>query len=126
MKPDLLLIQGSFTIHRLALDAGIPDDVFRSPFYHISKTENELSVVCPTTVMIEALKSESGWSCIAVAGPLDFALTGILAGIATVLARSGISIFAISTFERDYILIKSKQLETAITRLENAGYNFRA
>ena len=66
-----------------------------------------------------------GWSCLKIAGPLDFSLTGILADISTVLAEAEISIFAISTFDTDYILVKSEKLPYAKAALLASGYTFK-
>jgi len=68
--------------------------------------------------------SETGWSCIKVLGPLDFSLTGILADISAVLAKASVSIFAISTFDTDYVLVKSEKLPVARNALQKAGYTF--
>jgi len=70
-------------------------------------------------------KSETGWSRLKVPGPLDFSLTGILAEISAVLAEAEISIFAISTFDTDYILIKTEKLPLAIEALLASGYTFK-
>jgi hypothetical protein len=69
-------------------------------------------------------KSESGWSCIKIAGVLDFSLTGVLANISSVLAEAEISIFAISTYDTDYILVKSEKLQPARKVLLVSGYTF--
>ena len=68
------------------------------------------------------LAREDGWRALRVAEPMDFGLTGVLAGISTVLAQAGISIFAVSTFDTDYILIKAENLGLAQTALEAGGY----
>jgi hypothetical protein len=68
---------------------------------------------------------ETGWSCIQILGPLDFSLTGILADISSVLAKAEISIFAISTFDTDYILVKSEKLQAAKKALQQAEYRFK-
>jgi uncharacterized protein len=69
-------------------------------------------------------KSEAAWSCIQAIGPLDFSLTGILAEISAILARAEVSIFAISTFDTDYLLVKSEKLPTAKRALLKAGCIF--
>jgi hypothetical protein len=68
------------------------------------------------------VKAEKDWRCLQVVGPLDFALTGILASLLIPLAEAGVSMFAISTFDTDYLLIKETTLEVAITALRNAGH----
>jgi uncharacterized protein len=126
MKLDLCVLEGQFSIHRLPPDHEIPKQVFGDQFYSISKTSEEMSVVCSSSASVESERSESGWSCIKVLGPLDFSLTGILADISAILARAEISIFALSTFDTDYILVKSKKLPSARQALQQAGYTFRS
>lgn len=91
--------------------------------YFLGKTDRELSLVCPTDRVPErTLAREDGWRALRVAGSLDFSLVGVLAGIAGILARNGISIFALSTYDTDYILTKEEQFERALTALQQAGY----
>ncbi len=124
MKLNLCILEDLFTIHRLSPKSKIPNQVYQSHFYSISKTDEELSIVCPSSVSLIAEKSEAGWSCIKILGPLDFSLSGILANISSVLAKAKISIFAISTFDTDYILVKSEKLSIAKKTLERAEYVF--
>jgi hypothetical protein len=78
------------------------------------KAPDEQSLVCETRLLPPNMQTRSdGWCCFSVVGPLDFSLTGILAGIATVLANAGISLFAISTFDTDYVLIKQESVAGA-------------
>jgi hypothetical protein len=118
-----IVIQPKFTIYRLETDTHIPKSVFDSSFYFISKTDEELSIVVPDTVKIEQGRSDPDWRALKVAGPLDFSLTGILSEISTILAEEKISIFAISTFDTDYILVKSGSLKQAKTALAAAGHS---
>ncbi len=124
MKLNFSIIKGPFTIHRLSPDSEIPGNISLSSFYSISKTEEELSIVCPSSISILSENSDAGWSCLKVIGPLDFSLTGILADISAILAKAGISIFAISTFDTDYILVKSDSLEKAKKVLRMAQHTF--
>ena len=125
MKPKLSVLDDLFTIHRFPPDTQIPEAVCESRFYTISRTDEELSIVSPSSVVLHSERSETGWACIKVLGPLDFSLTGILADISHVLARAEISIFALSTFDTDYILLKSGKLESAKTALLKAEYSFK-
>jgi uncharacterized protein len=119
-----VILNGTYCIHRLEKGATLPKSLFTSPFYSISQSEDELSVVAPIAVKLEAQKTDIGWSVMKVAGPLEFSETGILAGISTTLAEAGISIFAISTFDTDYILVKDPQLRAAREALIAAGHRF--
>ena len=118
------MLSETFTIHKLSPDALIPEEVLKSNYYSVSKTENELSVVCSEVIEVQSLQKSKGWKCIKVKGPLDFNLTGILAVISDILANENISIFAISTFDTDYILVRTRDLSSATTKLRQAGYKF--
>ena len=118
----LSVLSEAFTIHKLSPDASIPEEILKSNYYSVSKTENELSLVCSEVIEVQSLQSSKGWKCIKVAGPFDFNLTGILAGISDILAKGNISIFAISTFDTDYILVRTQDLSSARTTLRQAGY----
>jgi hypothetical protein len=83
-----------------------------------------LSLVCPEQILIQSENNSPNWKCLKVAGPLDLNLTGILAGLSDTLSKAKISIFAISTFDTDYILIKKQDLTPAISALERTGYRF--
>ena len=115
----------TFTVHKLSPDASIPEEILKSNYYSVSKTENELSLVCSEVIEVQSLQSSKGWKCIKVAGPLAFNLTGILAGISDILAKENISIFAISTFDTDYLLVRTQDLSSAGTKLRQAGYKFK-
>ena len=89
----------------------------------IGRTDEEISVVCPT-VDVPELTSErdDGWRALRIVGKLDFSLKGILSGISGILAENDIGIFAVSTFNTDYILMKASDLEDAIRALKDDGY----
>jgi len=123
-KLVLSVLEETFSIHRLAPDASFPEAVSECDFYSLSKTTDELSLVCPEHLAVKSEKSNPDWKCLKVAGPLDFELTGILAGITEVLAKEKLSVFAISTFDTDYILIKKHGLTAAISALQRVGYIF--
>lgn len=108
---------------RLAADDALPLWLPARSFLSVTRTAVELSVVCAADAVPAGIRCEPGWRALAVAGPLDFALTGILASIATPLADAGISIFAISTFDTDYVLVKAERLNDAIEALRRAGHH---
>ena len=117
-------LDGRFTIHSFSVSNEIPPEVFRSKFFNICKTNEELSIVCPSSLELNSEKSNNNWACIKVIGPLNFNLTGILAKLSVVLDEAQISIFALSTYDTDYILIKSEKSKEATRALEAAGYIF--
>ena len=92
------------------------------PFYSVTRTADELSVVCREAAVPAGVRSERGWRALQVQGPLDFALTGVLASLAVPLAQAGVSIFAVSTFDTDYLLVKEEQNERAARVLQLAGH----
>ena len=101
----------------------LPEVYSNSTFFFLEKTDEEISLVCPTEdVPLHVMEKEDGWKAFRIQGTLDFSLIGILSKIATLLAENSISISAISTFNTDYILTKSEQYEKALTLLEKTGY----
>lgn len=92
-------------------------------FYFIGKTDEELSLVCPTEQVPEKTTArEDGWKAFRIQGELDFSLIGILSKISGILAENHIGIFAVSTYNTDYILVKDENYERAMKALEDAGY----
>ena len=92
-------------------------------FLFLSKTDKELSVVCETAKVPEnTINREDGWTAFRVEGSLEFSLVGILADLSHCLADAGISIFAVSTYDTDYILVKKDNWDKAKSALLNAGY----
>ncbi len=123
MKPlKLTILDGLFTIHHLKPGAAIPKGVTSSTFYSISGSGDELSIVAPDTLKVESEKSEPGWAAICVVGKLDFAEVGILADLTSALAKAGVSVFAVSTFNTDYLLVKDASLKAAREALTAAGH----
>ena len=122
-KQTLELMKDTFTIHSFPPARDIPQEIYEAPVYFISKTYDELSIVCPSSIELDSLEKETGWGALEVLGPLGFSLTGILSNISGVLANEKISIFAISTFDTDYILIKQDAMFNAIQSLKRAQYN---
>ena len=120
MTSELELLPARYVVCRLAADAEAP--AIGGGFFSITRTRDELSVVCEESVAPEHAKCERGWRALKVAGPLEFSLTGVLAAIAVPLAAAGVSIFAISTFDTDYVLVKDDALETALEVLRRAGH----
>lgn len=96
------------------------------PFVFTGSTDEERSLVCPTPLVpSDTLERSDGWRAIRVEGTLDFSLVGILAGISDVLAKGGIGIFAVSTFNTDYVFTKADQFEEALRLLSASGYGIK-
>jgi hypothetical protein len=92
-------------------------------FFSVTRTDEELSIVCAQEHVPEHTQAERNWIGLKVLGPLDFALTGILANLATALAEAGISIFAVSTYDTDYLFIKRTDLVRAEVALTAVGHH---
>ena len=104
----------------------IKDIALDDDFYFIGRTDEELSLVCKTeSTPAQTTERDDGWRGFRIQGVLDFSLIGILARITKVLAAQEIGVFAISTFNTDYILTKEENFDQAITALKNAGYNLK-
>jgi hypothetical protein len=116
------LLPERFCIQRLPVDA--PLDLGRlghASWWSITRTRDELSVVAPEDLELGATEREPGWSCLKLEGPLDLGMVGVLAGISRVLADAGVSLFCVSTFDTDYILVRSLELERALLALRAGG-----
>ena len=123
MKPlKFMVLKGSFGVCRLPKNSSIPNWPYNRVFFSITKTDEELSIVCPQENIPGDVKVEKRWTVLKVEGPLDFSLTGILANLATILAKGGVSIFAVSTYDTDYILVKEKNMAKASELLKKAGF----
>ena len=92
------------------------------PFLSITRTTDELSVVCPEDAVPPGPRAERGWRCLRVAGTLDFTLVGVLAALVGPLADAGVSVFVVSTFDTDYLLFKDETFGRAVDVLRNAGH----
>ena len=111
---------GHFAVCRLAADANLPDwlDINKPGFHSTTRTDEELSIVCDQAIVPSNIQAERDWQMLKIKGQLDFALVGILQQITTPLAAAGISIYAISTYDTDYLLIQSKQFDRAVMVLQ--------
>ena len=97
-----------------------------SPFTFFARTDEEISLVCPmASCPAEALNRQDGWRCLRMTGVLDFSLVGILSRIAGCLAEVKVPIFAVSTYNTDYLLFREAFMETALDALTKAGYEFQ-
>ena len=116
----LQVVEGEFTVSKVS---GMHEVNLAAPWLFIGRTDAETSVVCLSAhAPVHCLAREDGWRAFRVAGQMDFGLTGVLAGLATVLAQASVSIFALSTFDTDYILVKKGNLSKALEALASAGH----
>ena len=118
----LSLLPANFAICKFASGTSFPVDYLNSSFFSITKTDSELSVVCAESAVPANVIAQRGRRMLRVEGPLDFSLTGILASLAAPLAEAQVSIFSLSTYDSDYLLIEANNLDKAISALEQAGH----
>jgi hypothetical protein len=122
MNHTLSVLPGTMAVCRLGSGAKIPDWAQAGDFFSITRTNDELSIVCAEAAVPDTVKSDRGWRCLKVEGPLDLSLTGVLASLLTPFAEAGIGIFAVSTFDTDYLLVKAENMARAEDVLIESGH----
>jgi hypothetical protein len=116
------LMPGLFAVSRLAADAMVPTWASTGAFSSITRTPAELSIVCASEHVPEAAPSERGFRGLAVRGPLDFGLVGVIAQVSGALAAASISIFVVSTHDTDYLFVRDGDLDRTVAALRAAGH----
>ena len=119
---ELRVLPQTFVICQMSVESELPAWAFAGEWFSVTRTGTELSIVCEASRVPEQMRQEGPWRALAVRGPLDFSLTGVMAALAGPLADAGISLFAVSTFDTDYILVKAETLDEAVAALRNAGH----
>jgi hypothetical protein len=119
----LTLLPDSLAICRLASDAPVPAWATTAPWWSITRTTDELSIVCFERWVPEGVIASRGWRALRFAGPLPLDQTGILASVTAPLAAARVSVFAVATYDTDYVLVPAAQRAAAIEALERAGYS---
>jgi uncharacterized protein len=122
MKLSLLVLDETFAICSLKRDSPLPDWATSSDFYSITRTYDELSIVCPQDKIPANVEINKNWRCLKVQGPLGFSITGILASISMPLSAEGVSVFVFSSYDTDHIMVKQYELEKAAEVLQKAGH----
>jgi hypothetical protein len=124
MSHKFSLLPDAYAVIRLGPGDAVPTWALSSrPFFSVTRTADELSVVCLERDTPSHVNAERGWRAIKLIGPFPFDQVGVLASFATPLAQHGVSIFALSTFDTDYILVKASHLDQALKALRAAGHN---
>ncbi len=121
-KLRIRLLQGTYAVCQIEATENILNCFDEKDIFSITKTEDEISVVMLQDKISSDVKTEKDWRILKVEGTLDFSLIGILAKISDILAKNQISIFVLSTFNTDYILVKEEKVENAILVLSEEGY----
>jgi hypothetical protein len=106
---------------RLPADHPVPGWIDRLPFWSLTRTADEISLVLPEEAASPQWRQETGWRALKVRGPLEFGLIGVLAQLTVALAAGGVSVFVLSTFDTDYVLVRESDLGSATRALTAAG-----
>ncbi len=114
-------LPGLYAVCRLAPDSAVPAWA-AGPFVNITFTDDELAIICPAERVPATVRAERDWRVLKLVGPFPFTATGVLASLAMPLARSGISLLSIATYDTDYFLVKSEMFEDAVAVLVAAGH----
>jgi hypothetical protein len=119
------LLPQKFSVCKLIPDAAVPQWAERGAFCSVTRTAEELSILCESRFVPSEVKSEKGFRCFKLQGPFPFEMTGVLASVLAPLAKARVSIFAVSTYDTDYVMVKEKQLAKAEKALRAAGHSIR-
>lgn len=127
MSHNFSVLPGTYALVRFAPETPLPEWAFASPgFTSVTRTADELSIVCPDDAVPEGVRNEGGWRAVKLHGPFAFDQVGVLSSFTVPLAQAGVAIFALSTFDTDYVLVKASQLGQAIEALRAAGHSYQA
>ena len=121
-KLSLRILPDRMAVCRFEPTAPLPDWMGEAGFYSLTRTDEELTIVCPEAHLTPGAISENGWRCFKVQGLLDFSEIGIIFSVTRPLAENGVSVFVISTFDTDYFMVKEKDLAKAIDALSAEGH----
>lgn len=116
------MLDDRFTVCQLEPDREVPGWATETGFFSVTRTPDELSIVCPEQNVPEGLLCERGWRALKLEDPLEFSMTGVLVSVAEPLAAAGVSIFALSTYDTDYVMVLEDVLGTAIAVLRESGH----
>lgn len=123
---DLRVLGDRLSVCRLPIDAPWPMPPSDHSFFSVTRTADEISLICTEDQAPPAARIEPDWRAIEVAGPLDFAMVGVLADLTRPLADISVSVFVISTYDTDYVMVHAGALERAVEALRAAGHHIEA
>jgi hypothetical protein len=118
----LNVVPGDYAVCRLEADSPIPPWATKCEFFSITRTGEELSIVVRDDAVPDGVVAERDWGCLRVAGTVPFSTIGLLASLTATLAASGIRVFALSTFDTDYLLVKQDEMPAAVAALGEGGH----
>jgi len=120
------VLEERYCVAKLPSDAPIPGPPDKATFWSLTIADEEISVVCPESEAPPGAEVERNWRCLKVQGPLEFSLKGVLVSLLAPLAEANVAVFATSTYDTDYILVKQYHLASALQALEAAGHRLMA
>jgi hypothetical protein len=121
----LSVLEERFAVCRLGPRAEIPPWAGSESFFCVTRTPDELSIVCPEECVPAGITCERGWRAFKLEGPFDFGLVGVLASVVAPLAASEVGILALATYDTDYVLVRESQLDLAMAALRERGHEVR-
>jgi hypothetical protein len=121
----LELFEGEYSVYKFNTKYQIDKNILEKDFLSLTKTKDELSIVTTSGLIEQYDEVENGWKIIKIIGILDFSLIGIISKISTILANENISVFVISTYNTDYIMVKRENIENAIKILKKNNYKIK-
>lgn len=118
----LVALPETFAVCRLSQSSALPSWAMTGDFFSVTRTADELSIVCRQDAVPDYVRSERGWRCLRIAGSIPFSVAGVVAGLTAPLAEAGISVFVVSTFDTDYLLTKEKDWAQVLDILRQQGH----
>lgn len=122
MSLTLSVLSGEYAVCQLPEDAAPPAWALSGELWTLTRAPGELSVVCGAAQVPAGVRAQKGWAALRLHGPFEFTLTGVLAGVLNPLRDAGVGIFALSTFDTDYVLVAQERLPDAVAALRAAGH----
>lgn len=123
-KIQLHVLEEKFAVSKLPQFSELPHIFTRGENCFVARTDDELSIICPEFMAPTNVQQEAGWRCIQVVGEMPLKEVGVLASLASPLAKAGIPILAVSTFNTDYLFVMEENLIPAVQAIQKAGYEF--
>ena len=122
---DLRVLPTELVVARLPAGSPVPDAIWSATdLVSVTVTSEEVSIICPRGELLPGAQVEAGWRAMKVLGRLELSLTGVLASLAGPLAAAGVSVFAMSTYDTDYLLVRHDALDVAVSVLRGVGHRF--
>ena len=121
-KLRLVVLPDLYAVCKLDKNTAVPSWAWSGEFCSVTRTADELSVVCQEHLVPKGIRCERSWRCCRVAGAMEFSMVGVVASLVAPLAQAGLSVFVVSTFDTDYLLVKSTDMDAATAALRRAGH----